>query len=121
MLCIRAAILLPGAAKGLPGRLGSADIPEEQRAQVLPMILGQVLLTNWCREAAEWHGIQLQAVWKETGHTSRLLTGFSLDPVDGPRPLDAHCTITTGASSSDVSDSLALALDLVLTFRSRRR
>jgi hypothetical protein len=116
VLCIRAAILLPGSAQGLPGRLGSTDIPEEQRARVLPMILGQLPLTNWCREAAEWHGIELQAAWTETGHTNRIFTGFSLDPVDGPRPLDAHCAITTGASSSDVSDALAVALDLVLTF-----
>ena len=115
-LCIRTAILLPGSAQGLPGRLGSADIPEEQRAQVLPKILGQLPLTSWCREAAEWHGIPLQTVWKETGYTSRVFTGFSLDPVDGPRPLDAHCTITTGAPSPDLADALAVALDLVLTF-----
>jgi hypothetical protein len=116
VLCIRAAILFPGAAHGLPGRLGSADITEEQRAQVLPMILDQVPLTKWCRDAAEWHSIQVQAVWKETGHTSRMLTSFSLDPADSPRPLDAHCTIATGATSPDVSDAMALALDLDLTF-----
>jgi hypothetical protein len=116
VLCIRAAILLPGSAHGLPGRLGIADIPEEQRARVLPTILGQLPLTKWCREAAEWYGIQLQPVWKETGYTSRMFTGFSVDPVDGPRPLDAHCAITTGASSPDASDALAVALDLVLTF-----
>jgi hypothetical protein len=116
VLCIRAAILLPGSAQGLPGRLGSADILEEQRARVLPMILGQLPLTKWCREAAEWHGIQLQTVWKETGHTSRMFTGFSLDPVDGQRPLDAYCAVTTGAASPDVRDALAVALDLVLTF-----
>lgn len=80
------------------------------------MILGQLPLTNWCREAAEWHGIQLQAEWRETGYTSRMVTSFSLDPVDGPRPLDAHCTITTGAPSSEDSDALAVALDLALTF-----
>jgi hypothetical protein len=116
VLCIRAAILLPGSAQGLPGSLGSADISEEQRARILTMILGQMPLTKWCSEAAEWHGIQLQTVWKETGNTTRLFTGFSLDPIDGPRPLDAHCAITTGAPSPTASDVLALSIDLVLTF-----
>jgi len=116
VLCIRAAILLPGSAQGLPSRLGSVDIPEEQRAQALPTILSQLPLTQWCHDAAKAYGIPLQAVWKETGYTNRVFTGFSLDPVDAPRPLDGHCTITIGSSSPEVSDALAVALDLVLTF-----
>jgi hypothetical protein len=119
LLCIRAAVLLPGSAQGLPNGQGSAAIFEEVRAQALVKILALVPLTAWCLDTARSNDLQLGPDWTEEGFGSRTYAELALRPAgsDTQPPLSGYCAITTGSSSRPGDpDILALALDLLLHF-----
>jgi len=118
LLCIRAAVLLPGTAQGLPNGLGSTVISEEVRAQTLAKILTQVPLTAWCQDTARAIGLELEPAWAEEGFGSRTYAELTLRPTesDTQPPLYGHCAITTGTSQPGQPDIMALAIDLVLHF-----
>jgi len=115
-LCIRAAVLLPGAASGLPASMGSVPVSEEARAQVLARILGEVPFTAWCRDRARVNGIVLGPAWSESGNENRIFAELVLkgSGSDGQSPWRAHCMISTGPSSP-APDALAIGLDLILS------
>lgn len=117
LVCIRASVLLPGTAQGLPDGPASASIFEERRARALAGILGQVPLTAWCRDTARRYGLELGPGWTEEGHGNRMYAEFALK-VPGPdakQRVEGRCAITTG-SQAGTQDVLALALDLLLHF-----
>jgi hypothetical protein len=116
LLCLRAAILLPSTAQGLPSGQGSTAIFEDPRAKALAKILAQVELTAWCRRAAHSIGLDLKPQWAEEGFSNPMYAGFFLRPekADTKPPLQGHCAITTGSSRTGDADVLALALDLLL-------
>jgi hypothetical protein len=116
LLCIRAAVLLPGAASGLPSGVGSASVSEEARAQILARILDGMPFTAWCLDRARASGLTLGPAWSESGNDNRIFAELTLK---GPEskdqsPLRAHCMISTG-SSSPAPDALAIGLDLILS------
>ena len=118
LICIRAAVLLPGTAQGLPNGPGSASVFEETRARALAEILSQVPLTAWCQDTARGCGLELEPRWEEEGFGSRTYAELALK-VKGPdaqQPLEGHCAITTGSSQGGDPDVLCLALDLLLQF-----
>jgi len=116
LVCIRAAVLLPGIAQGLPNRSGSVSVFEETRARALAEILRQVPLTAWYQDKARAHDLEVRSSWEEEGFGSRTYAEFALK-VLGPgtqQPLEGHCAVTTGSSQAGDQDVLGLALDLLL-------
>jgi hypothetical protein len=118
LLCIRAAVLLPGTAQGLPSGQGSVDVWEDVRAQALAKILAEVPLTTWCQSTALSRGLDLAPQWAEEGFGSLTYAELALSPrgSDVQPPLRAYCAIITGQSRRGEPDTIALALDLLLHF-----
>ncbi|MDQ2873911.1 MAG: KAP family NTPase [Actinomycetota bacterium] len=116
LLCIRAAVLLPGAASGLPSGVGSMTLSEEARAQVLARILAETTFTAWCRDRARASGLALGPAWSESGNDNRIFAELVLNgpESDDQSPLRAHCMISAG-SSSPAPDALGIGLDLILS------
>jgi hypothetical protein len=119
LLCVRAAVLLPGRSQGFPGVSPSTEIPGEQRAKVIQEALQQSLLTDWFRAISRKFGVEAEPRWEEAGSTTPSFAGFVLSHADPPEspwplPLHAHCAVTYGAENTGGPDALAVALDLLI-------
>jgi len=114
-LCLRTAVLLPGAASGLPSGLGSAAISEQARAEMLIQILAEMPVTEVCLRTARAMGTPLLSSWRETGTGNQIYADFTLgeSAAEAASPFQAHCLISAG-SSLPAENALALALDLVM-------
>jgi hypothetical protein len=116
-LCVRAAVLLPGSASGLPSGLGSTNISEEARARTVVKILAETPFTAWCLRTMQATGVvPIASDWTESGQSNRIYAEFVLgqSASEGPPPLRAHCMISAG-SARPAENALALGLDLVMS------
>jgi predicted KAP-like P-loop ATPase len=119
LLCVRAAVLLPGLSQGFPGVSPPTEISDEQRAKVIQEALQKSLLTDWFRAMTRKFGVEAEPRWEENGYTTSSFAGFVLSRADppessGPLPLQAHCAVTSGAAVPGGPDGLAVALDLLI-------
>jgi KAP family P-loop domain len=114
-LCLRAAVLLPGAASGLPSGLGAAAISEQARAEMLTQVLAEMPVTEVCLRTARAMGAPLLPNWKETSAGNQVYADFTLGASDtqAASPFQVHCQVSAG-SSRPADNALALALDLVM-------
>jgi len=81
--------------------------------------LQKSLLTDWFRAMTRKFGVEDEPRWEENGYTTSSFAGFVLsraDPPESPepRPLHAHCAVTSGAAAPGAPDGLAIALDLLI-------
>jgi hypothetical protein len=119
LLCIRAAVLLPGGSQGFPGVSPTTEIPDEQRAKVIQKALQESLLTNWFSAMTHTFGVEAEPRWEETGYTSPSFASFVLSHTDPPEsplplPLHAYCAVASGPAVAGEPDGVALALDLLI-------
>jgi hypothetical protein len=116
LVCLRAAVLVPGSAGGLPTGVGATTVSEETRAHTVARILDGTSLTSLCRDHAQRAGAEPAPEWVEDGNSSRLFAEFTLQKPDSESPaaVTGHCVITTGASRPG-QDALCIAVDLLLS------